>query len=207
MIKKVLYIFIFFVFYIIMMSSACFALSPSSDTIYEGIDVSDWQGYIDYSEVKAAGIEIVYIKASQGNNITDPYFKTNYNNAKINDLKVGLYHFLTAETEEEAIEEAEYFASVISGTSPDCKLAMDFENFGSLTQEQINSISIAFLERVTELTNKEVIVYSDAYNAENVFSSDIANNYPLWIAEYDVSSPTDNVNWSSWVRLSIYRYW
>ena len=202
--RKIKYIFSFSICLLILsLSSICFALSPSSNKIYEGMDVSNWQGYINYSEVKASGIDIVYIKASQGENITDSHFKTNYNNAKINGLKVGLYHFLTARTEEEAIKEAEYFASVISGTSPDCKLAMDFENFGNLSKEQINNISLAFLEKVQELTNKEVTIYSDAYNAKNTFSENLAGKYPLWIAEYGVSSPASNVNWSYWVRFSI----
>ena len=164
---------------------------------FQGIDVSDWQGYIDYSEVRNAGIEIVYIKASQGNSIVDQYFRINYNNAKANGLKVGLYHFLTAKTVQEAENQAQYFASSISGTSPDCKLAMDFEVFGDLTSSQINEISFAFLRRVQELTGKEVIVYSDASNARNTFSQDIANTYPLWVAEYGVSSP-DTGNWNSY---------
>lgn len=73
-----------------------YAITPSSDLRYEGIDVSDWQGYIDYMQVRKSGIEVVYIKASQGNNIKDPYFDINYENAKANGLKVGFYHFLTA---------------------------------------------------------------------------------------------------------------
>lgn len=73
-----------------------YAVTPSSTDKYEGIDVSDWQGYIDYSSVKASGIDIVYIKASQGSRIKDPYFDINYENAKSNGLKVGFYHFLTA---------------------------------------------------------------------------------------------------------------
>lgn len=73
-----------------------YAITPSSNPHYEGVDVSDWQGYIDYSQVRASGIEVVYIKASQGSNIKDPYFDINYENAKANGLKVGFYHFLTA---------------------------------------------------------------------------------------------------------------
>ncbi len=204
MIKKLLYISIFMCIMLIIFSSTCFALSPSSDVIYEGIDVSNWQGYIDYNSVKSAGIDIVYIKASQGNNITDPFFKVNYNNAKASGLKIGLYHFLTARNADEAVREAEYFSSVISATSPDCKLAMDFENFGNLSKQEINNISSIFLSRVTELTGKEVIIYSDLFNARNTFNEELARNYPLWIAEYDVSSPSDNVNWSSWTRFSIH---
>ncbi len=73
-----------------------YAITPNSNPQYQGIDVSDWQGYIDYRRVRESGIEIVYIKASQGNNIKDPYFEINYENAKANGLKVGFYHFLTA---------------------------------------------------------------------------------------------------------------
>lgn len=173
------------------MPISCFAAT------YRGIDVSDWQGYIDYSEVRNSGIEVVYIKASQGNSIVDSYFRTNYDNAKANGLKVSLYHFLTARSVQEAESQATYFASVISGTSPDCKLAMDFEVFGNLTNSQINEISFAFLRKVQELTGKEVIVYSDASNAENTFSQELANAYPLWVAEYGVSTPRTG-RWSSY---------
>lgn len=170
---------------------SCFA------TTYQGIDVSNWQGYIDYSQVKSSGIDVVYIKASQGNSIIDSHFRTNYENAKANGLKVGLYHFLTARSVEEAQQQAEYFTSVISGTSPDCKLAMDFEVFGNLNTQQINDISFAFLQKVQQLTGKEVIVYSDASNAANTFSPALANSYPLWVAEYGVTSPRTG-NWSTY---------
>ena len=77
-------------------SNITYAITAISDPKYQGIDVSDWQGYIDYAQVRNSGIEVVYIKASQGSNIKDPYFDINYENAKANGLKVGFYHFLTA---------------------------------------------------------------------------------------------------------------
>ncbi len=182
---------------IIFLPISVFATIASSSNIYEGIDVSNWQGYIDYASVRNSGIEIVYIKSSQGSNIVDPYFRINYNNAKSNGLKVGFYHFLTARSEEEARSEADFFCSVISNTLPDCKLAMDFEVFGDLNIEEINNISIAFLERVKEVSGKDVIIYSDAYNARNVFKKNLANSYPLWIAEYGLEIPEDT-NWEYW---------
>lgn len=206
MLRKLLY----FVNAVTIIAFALFFPTPkvyamsNYDVLYEGIDVSNWQGYIDYSEVKASGIDIVYIKSSQGTNITDPYFRINYDNAKANGLNIGFYHYVVARSEEEAVSEAEYFASVISGTSPTCKLAMDFESFGNLNRDEINSISKAFLNRAQELTGKEMIIYSDAYNAKNTFDEELANTYPLWIAEYDVSSPTEDINWDAWTRFSIY---
>lgn len=181
---------------ILLVPLSCFA------TNYRGIDVSDWQGYIDYAQVKNSGIDIVYIKASQGNSIVDSYFRTNYENSKANGLKVGLYHFLTARSVAEAEAQATYFASVISGTSPDCKLAMDFEVFGDLNVEQINEISFAFLQKVQQLTGKEVIIYSDSSNANNTFNSQLANTYPLWVAQYGVSTP----NTGNWTQYEGFQY-
>lgn len=164
----------------------------------QGIDVSNWQGYIDFEEVKNSGIEIVYIKSSQGSNIIDSYFHTNYKRAKNAGLKIGIYHFLTATSVQEAINEANFFCSVIENTSPDCRLAMDFEIFNDLSIEEINEISLTFLEAVEKQTQKEMIIYSDAYNATNIFNKELAEKYPLWIAEYN-SSSVDTGNWDSWV--------
>ncbi len=173
------------------------AITNYSDLNYTGIDVSNWQGYINYEEVKNAGIDVVYIKASQGSNIKDAYFDINYENAKSNGLKVGFYHFLTATNEEEAIEEANYFASVISGKTPDCKLVMDYEVFNGNNIEEVNSIARTFLETVKELTNKDIIIYSDLSNAQYTFDASLAEDYELWLAYYGDYNELTNIK-TSW---------
>ena len=179
------------------------ALTQENELQYQGIDVSEWQGYIDYSQVRRAGIDIVYIKSSQGSSIKDPYFDINYENAKANGLKVGFYHFLTATNVEEAETEARFFSSVISGKTPDCKLAMDYETLGGVGVDEINLIARSFLETVKRLTNKDVIVYSDLSNSQNTFNSDIAQNYELWLAYYGNSNELINFrsNWSTYIGL------
>lgn len=174
-----------------------YALSPQSELRYEGIDVSDWQGYIDYNQVKNAGIDIVYIKASQGSNIKDPYFDINYENAKANGLKVGFYHFLTATNIEEAERQARFFSSIISGKQADCKLALDYEQFNGVGTEQINQIALAFIQKVKELTKKQVLIYSDLYNSERTFSQELASQGELWIAYYGDYRNLQNIN-ASW---------
>lgn len=180
-----------------------YAITPSSAPQYQGIDVSDWQGYIDYNQVRASGIEVVYIKASQGSNIKDPYFDINYENAKANGLKVGFYHFLTATNTAEAEQEAQFFASVIAGKEPDCKLVMDYETFGGVSIEESNNIAQVFLESVKRLTNKEVIVYSDLSNARDRFGSNIADNCELWLAYYgDYNNLRDvQTSWAEWIGI------
>lgn len=83
MIKKI-------ILYFLMLFSI--TISVSANTI-QGIDVSNWQGYINFFNVKNSGIEIVYIKATQGSNIVDPYFKTNYIRAKNAGLKIRFLSF------------------------------------------------------------------------------------------------------------------
>lgn len=176
-----------------------FAFSPSSGEIYNGIDVSEWQGKIDFEEVAKSGIDIVYIRASEGTDYIDPYFKENYEQAKINGLKTGFYHFLTATNTEEARQEARFFVSNIKGTEPDCKLAMDFEVFKDLSRAEINNISKVFLEEVQKLSGKECVIYSDAYNAREIFDEELAKEYAIWVADYFVEEPANNGKWSYWV--------
>ena len=175
-----------------------YAFGPSSSNIYDGIDVSGWQGNIDYSEVASSGIEIVYMKASEGTSFVDPYFNQNYTNAKANGLKVGFYHYLTARSNSEAVAQANFFVSTISGMTPDCRLAMDFESFGSLSTEEINEIGLTFMQTVESLSGKEMVIYSDTSNASNIFGGGLTK-YPLWVAQYEVEEPTPNGNWDSWV--------
>ena len=175
-----------------------YAFGPSSSNIYDGIDVSGWQGNIDYSEVASSGIEIVYMKASEGTSFVDPYFNQNYTNAKANGLKVGFYHYLTARSNSEAVAEANFFVSTISGMTPDCRLAMDFESFGNLSAEEINEIGLTFMQTVENLSGKEMVIYSDTSNTSNIFGGGLTN-YPLWVAQYEVEEPTPNGNWNNWV--------
>ena len=191
-------IFILPIFLIYLLAPSSMALSPSSEPIYAGIDVSGYQGNINYSKVKQAGIEIVYMKSSEGSNYVDSHFERNYTEAKRNGLKVGVYHFLTARSIAQAETQAQFFVSLISGKNIDCKLAMDFESFGNLNKQQINDIAIAFINKVRELSQKDVVVYSNTYDATYIFEGEVTE-YPLWVAQYGVSEPQDNGNWTSWV--------
>ncbi len=173
------------------------ALPPSGGTIYQGIDVSQWQGKIDFAAVKSAGIQVVYIRSSLGGDYTDPMFRQNYENAKAQGLKVGFYHYVTASNADQARQEAHFFASVVKGTAPDCRLAMDFEYLRGLTNPEINQIALAFLRELEALTGRTPAVYTDTYMAANVYTKDLAA-YPLWVAQWGASQPADNKVWSSW---------
>lgn len=164
----------------------------------DGIDVSQWQGNIDFEAVERAGIELVYIKASEGIDFVDPFFYRNYANAKNAGIPVGFYHYLTARSASSAEQEAYHFVSVTRGFSPEGKMVMDIEDLAGLTREEINEIARAFLRGVERYSNRSAAIYADAYNASDVLEADLAV-YPLWIAQYDVQEPDRNNPWGDWV--------
>ena len=174
------------------------AIPPSGGRQYRGIDISEFQGEIDFEEVRRSGIEAVYIRVGAGE-YTDEYFAENYERAKAAGLKIGFYHYVTARSVEEGRRQARFFAFLAAGREPDMRLAMDFEYFGSLSVSQINAISEAYLDELTALTKREAVIYSDLSNARNIFSRALAEKYPLWAAQYGADEPSANGKWREWV--------
>lgn len=174
------------------------AIPPSGGRQYRGIDISEFQGEIDFEKVRRSGIEAVYIRVGAGE-YTDEYFAENYERAKAAGLKIGFYHYVTARSVDEGRRQARFFASLAAGREPDMRLAMDFEYFGSLSVSQINAISEAYLDELTALTKREAVIYGDLSNARNIFSRALAEKYPLWAAQYGADEPSANGKWREWV--------
>lgn len=154
----------------------------------KGIDIYSGQGNIDFNKVKNDGIEIVYIKATEGLTYTDDTFKNFYNDAKSVDLKVGFYHFLRNNN---PVEEAKHFINVTNGLEVDCRYAIDVEVVLGQTSDKI-------LNNVTQFANylksngKDIVVYTYTSFLKEYLKS-INNSFQLWIAEYGVKSPNINV--------------
>lgn len=174
------------------------AISADTDEVFSGIDVSVYQGDIDFEQVKNSGIEVVYIRAGYGFSVTDPKFEENYTNATKAGLKCGAYYFVTARNTEQAYLQATRFAELISGKTFAARPAMDFEEFGSLGKNGINLVGLAFMQKLRELTGIVPMLYTDAYNASETWGWNFAQ-FPLWVADYDAEEPyvTSNI-WQSY---------
>lgn len=174
------------------------AISADTDEVFSGIDVSVYQGDIDFEQVKNSGIEVVYIRAGYGFSVTDPKFEENYTNATKAGLKCGAYYFVTARNTEQAYLQATRFAELISGKTFAARPAMDFEEFGNLGKNGINIVGLAFMQKLRELTGIVPILYTDAYNASETWDWNFAQ-FPLWVADYDAEEPyvTSNI-WQSY---------
>ena len=174
-------------------------LESLGDIAYEGLDVSVYQGIIDFARVRAAGRTAVYIRASLGEDYVDPRFEQNYAGARENGLLVGFYHYITARDTAAAAREARFFVGQIRGKHVDMRLAMDFEQFGNLSNAQINDIARTFLDTITVESGKEAVIYTGASRARTLWSAELANDYPLWVAEYGAALPAYNDKWAGWV--------
>lgn len=163
----------------------------------QGIDISEWQGDIDFTNVAKDGITVVYIRAGEGFGYEDPYFEKNYQKAQDASLTIGFYYYVTAKSEEEAVVQANYFVSLIKDKQFVCKPVMDFESFGSLSRVQINAIASQFMETVSTQLAIQPAIYSDTSNA-SLWNHSITQ-YPLWVADYDgLDVPTGIGSFTEW---------
>lgn len=170
---------------------------PAALPTQPGIDVSQWQGEIDFARVKEAGVWGVYIRSSLGASYRDPYFERNAEGARGAGLEYGFYHFLTATTVEEADVQAAFFAREISRYRYTLRPAMDFGvSDRVLNDDEFNRVAAAFLSRVEQLTGVRPVIYSDAYGARARYFRSLAQ-YPLWVADY-AESVEPNGKWTAW---------
>ena len=95
----------------------------------KGIDVSSWQGNIDFGKVKASGIDFVIIRAGYGREVSqiDKCFVQNYNAAKVAGLDVGAYWYSYADSAEDAVKEAKACMEVIKGKKFEYPIYFDLE--------------------------------------------------------------------------------
>ena len=165
---------------------------------YRGIDVSNWSGYINWREVRDAGIEVAIIQASEGTFYRDPYLHEFYNGAKENGIKVGFYHFFNPGSSPTPSEQARYFVETIRGLESDLKLVLDLEQTGGLDNYEVTRQAIEFLEEVRNYSGLDVAIYTYTNFAQyNLYEGLGLSEYPLWIAQLSEGGPSPNPIWGN----------
>lgn len=155
-----------------------------------GIDVSTYQGNINWMDVRSTGIDFAMIKATQGRSetaayrdFTDSKFTANITGAHSVGIRCGVYHYLTAQTVPEAMKEAEYFLSAIEPFRKIISLyaAVDVESSKYLPNDKtlLTQIVFAFCSRV-EAAGYDPMIYTNLDWMKNRLNDISA--YPLWLA-------------------------
>lgn len=168
-----------------------------------GIDVSVWQGGIDWSAVKNDGIDFAIIRSGWGyknDGEMDKNFIRNIQNAKAAGVKVGVYHYSYATSVENARQEAEFCLSLVreSGVSLDLPIYFDIEDQSIAVNHDKNirtEMCIAFCSEI-EKNGYWAGVYANLNWYNNYLNkSDLAKRYTLWLAQYN---DTHDMNCDIW---------
>ena len=154
---------------------------------YKGIDVSRYQGTIDWASVKNNGVDFAMLRTGFGSedwtNQTDPYFETYYTNAKAQGIKVGAYHYSYATSVAMASDEADLCLHILNGRSLDYPVAYDVEDKcqWGLSTDTLGQMVQTFCSKLQAAGYKTVVYsYYSFYKAH--LTSPLVAQYDTWIA-------------------------
>lgn len=163
-------------------------------SIFKGIDVSKWQGNIDFEQVKKSGIDFVIIKAggSDSGIYKDRYFDMNYLKAKAAGLNVGAYYFVGKKflTKEDGVADAKRFISILDGKQFEYPVYVDVETGSFNVRKRFTDATIAFCETMEDAGYFCGVYASDISGFHDMLENDRLGAYTHWVAKYGNSKPT-----------------
>ncbi|MDO5442494.1 MAG: GH25 family lysozyme [Bacteroidia bacterium] len=142
-------------------------------------------------------VRFVFIKASEGISMKDPMFKKNWEDAAGHDIQRGAYHFFRSSKDGES--QARNFISAVGDLRhSDLPPVLDIETIHlGCSARTLNSRALQWLKAIEKHYGRKPIVYTYESFAKDVLSSEITDNYPVWIAHYGVENP-DFQGWEFW---------
>jgi GH25 family lysozyme M1 (1,4-beta-N-acetylmuramidase) len=181
-----------------------------------GIDVSRYQGTINWSQVADAGISFAMIRVGYRTDSTravsaDSNAKYNMQEAQKNDIKVGVYFYSTATTEEEAIEEAKWVTNYISQYKITFPVCFDYESYKNsnsvtynLSATKRTDIALAFLKQIAADGYTPMFYASSSELSNDWETTRISKDYKIWVSQYpqipfpQTSAPAYSGAYSMW---------
>ena len=160
-----------------------------------GVDVSAFQGNINWSKVRASGIEFAIIRLGyrgygSGKLVEDEYAKQNLSGAKAAGLKIGAYFFSQALNTKEVDEEIRFMLKILGDKSLDMPIILDWEipaedarTAGKMDARSLTDIQLHFCQVMTEKGYKPM-VYFNWHQSENLYYLSELEDYPFWLALY-----------------------
>ncbi len=158
-----------------------------------GIDVSTWQGDIDFAKIDKSKVEFVLCRASFGweKNQKDNRFDRNIKGFQGLNIPCGAYHYAYATNVEEALKEADYFLSCIKGYKLELPVYYDMEenSIAALGRETCTAIAKVFCEKLKS-EGYLVGIYTNPNWLKNYLDYEQLKDYELWLASWGASKPS-----------------
>lgn len=170
-----------------------------------GIDVSRWQGNINWELVKNSGVSFAIIKlggADQGLYV-DSSYEQNYTKAKAVGIPVGAYWYSNAKSGDEARKEARFFIEKLKGKQFEYPVYMDVEEKAMLNlgRDKLSDVIASFLNEM-ESAGYFAGLYMSAAPLTTLTTDGIKKRYAIWVAHYGVSKPSYNGQYGMWQKSS-----
>ena len=223
-------------FRIPILASMVVAIVPSIALGFvDGIDVSKWQGTINWNSVEGDGIDYAFVKATEGVNYVDNYFHTNMQGATAAGVYVGPYHFTRLESLNgvpftsysggafapgsdpyvDAVSEANDFLDAImpyydTGLYlPPVADVESFPDFGNsaLEKEFTSNWVQLFSDTINDTLGRRPIIYTGKYSANTRFSSAVASSHELWLAWWRDGTVNDPPVQSDTPLWNLWEHW
>lgn len=163
-----------------------------NDAIARGIDVSRWQGVVDWTAVAANDVSFVML-GTRSKGMIDPNFHTNVQGASAAGLKVGAYIYSLATTPDMARAEADFVLDLVKDYPISFPIAFDAEDsstLGTLPPYQVSQVINAFCDRIKEAGYHPLVYANDYWLANKIDLSQM--NYDIWVARYEAKHTFQN---------------
>lgn len=166
-----------------------------------GVDVSRYQGQIDWELLASNDISFAYIKATEGSSYVDSCFSYNYEEARKTSLRVGAYHFFSYDSEGQT--QAAHYIDVVEKTDDMLPPMIDLEFYGDKEQNppeqgQVRQELTVMLDRLEEYYGVKPIIYATG-KSYKLYLADAFQEYDIWIRNV-ITSPrlSDHREWTFW---------
>ncbi|MCQ2424105.1 MAG: glycoside hydrolase family 25 [Clostridia bacterium] len=167
--------------------------NPPSDSVI-GIDVSSYQGDIDWTTLSSQNISFAFIKATEGSSFVDPCFTSNWTNAADTDLRIGAYHFFSFESSGE--KQAKFFCSTVTPVDNMLPPVIDVEFYGKFKSvKDIDADAVkhelrVFVDLISAEYGMKPIIYVTNKSFEAIVKNDFSD-CDLWFRSVYSSIPNE----------------
>jgi lysozyme len=178
-----------------------FGISIPTQYEIHGIDVSRYQSTVAWEEVKEMRVQNIqlgfaFIKATEGSNMVDPFFKRNWKKAKDAGLVRGAYHFFNPR--KDALAQAKHFMNKVELESGDLPPVLDIERGWNLPVDKVQKEVQVWLDEMEKAYGVKPIIYTYVTFYDKYLKGKF-DDYPLWIAHYyQPNSPRIKRDWDFW---------
>lgn len=158
----------------------------------KGVDVSQYQGTVDWQKMKDIGISFAFVRVGHGGSTVDPYFKTNMNKANEVGIKCGVYYYSTAESRNQSLRDAQWVIDQLQGYNVSYPVAIDLEASSqtSLGKETITEIAKAFCDEIKKAGYTPMVYCNETWAKNYIDFSKLSGVYK-WVARYNGTYNTD----------------